>query len=139
MSIRIHIILMLIILLTGCRELNEIMESYESESPQLAMVGDVERGKNLFKASIGDAPPCSTCHQVGQGGFGPSLAPNLKGIADRVSEHDTALTPQAYIRESIIDPLSYEVPGYRVSMYPDYAEHLSKQQIADLVAYLMSI
>ena len=44
-----------------------------------------------------------------------------------------------YIRQSILDPHSFVVPGFRDIMYPDFKKHFSEQDIADIIAYLMTL
>lgn len=133
------LLLPLLIIITGCSELDDLFMT-DDASQQIVVVGDPIRGEKIFKAGTDDiAPPCSTCHLVTEGGYGMSLAPNLMDISSRVGEYTNTLTTEDYIRESIIDPEKLVVPGYRVSMYPDYGEHLSEQDLADLIAYLMDI
>lgn len=101
--------------------------------------GDAERGAELFARGANNAPPCSTCHQTVENAFGFALGPNLAGIGERAPERVEELAPEAYIAESILEPHAYVVPGYRDIMYPSFAEHYDDQDIADLVAYLMTL
>ena len=126
-----------IVMLIGCSALDFVVERMEPPPKPVHIVGDPVRGEILFRAGVNDAPPCSTCHQIGQSAMGMSLAPNLAGIASRASERDATLTPEEYITQSIVDPERYKVSGFRVSMYTEYAQHLSRQDIADIVAFLM--
>lgn len=125
--------------LTGCSTLDDVLSRFEPSPEQVKLAGDPVHGEQLFRVGVNDAPPCSTCHQIGQSTIGMSLAPNLAGIATRAHERDATLTPEEYIIQSIIDPERYKVSGFRVSMYTEYADHLSKQDIADIVAFLMSL
>ena len=111
-----------------------------------AVTGDAARGEALFKqATIGGAPGCASCHslQPGQKLVGPSLA----GIATRAEQtiaspnyKGKAKTAEEYIRESIVDPNAYVVEGFPPNvMYGNYGKDLSAQQIADLVAFLMTL
>ena len=102
--------------------------------------GDAERGAVLFQRGTGDvAPPCSTCHKVSVGGIGVALGPNLEGIGAIAATRVDGMSAEEYIRESILNPDSFIVPGSRVSMYPAFSDHLSEQDIADLVAYLLTL
>lgn len=44
-----------------------------------------------------------------------------------------------YLRESIVDPGAYVVPGYQDSMPRDLGRDLSPTDLDDLVAYLLSL
>jgi mono/diheme cytochrome c family protein len=111
-----------------------------TKSTETAKVGDVERGEVLFRMGRGEAvPPCSTCHRLGPGGFGIPLGPSLEGIAVNAAARVAGMSAEDYIRDSILNPENFVVPGFRVSMYGDYAEHLTEQDIGDLTAYLMTL
>ena len=110
------------------------------------VTGDPARGETLFKkASINNAPGCSTCHSLEPGKklVGPSLA----GVATRAEQVVTsseykgqAKTAQEYLRESIVNPNAYVVKGFPPNvMYQNYGKDLSAQDIADLVAFLMTL
>ncbi len=110
--------------------------------------GDAANGQKLFtSASIGknNAPGCSSCHSVaGQGGqVGPELTHVATDAATIVKSSDykgKAQDAPGYLRESIVDPNAYVVKGYSAGiMYGNYGKDLSSQEIADLVAYLMTL
>lgn len=130
---------LLFIMLARCDHANELMTVFTSTSESQDVTGDPLRGEALFRAGVNDAPPCSACHLVVEGGTGFSLAPNLAGIATRAGGRIPSLTAEQYIEDSILHPQNYVVPGYHVSMYTEYATHLTPQDIADLVAYLMTL
>lgn len=102
-------------------------------------VGDAERGEQIFTKGSNGAPPCSTCHLAANVHFGFSLGPNLTGVAERAKTRIEGLTAEEYIRQSILEPRSYVVSGYRDIMYPDFSKHLQEQDITDLIAYLMTL
>jgi mono/diheme cytochrome c family protein len=108
-------------------------------TPTATPEGDAERGAELFGRGANGAPPCGTCHQTVRNAFGFALGPNLAGIGERAPERIEELAPEAYIAESVLEPHAYVVPGYRDIMYPSFAEHYDDQDIADLVAYLMTL
>lgn len=93
---------------------------------------------------------CVACHalQPGVTLAGPSLA----GIGTRAEEivasaeyTGAATDAEGYIRESIVDPSVYLVPGANFSaggvsfMPTDYGTRLSEEEIDHLVAYLLSL
>lgn len=107
--------------------------------PAPAAAGDAARGERLFREGVGGAPPCSACHLTAVGAPGFSLAPNLGGIAERAAGRIEGMTAQQYIEDSILHPTDLVIPGYHVSMFTDYADFLSPQDLADLVAYLLTL
>ena len=90
----------------------------------------VDRGRALF-----DTVGCSACHTDVR------VAPPLGGLWSRtvhLEDGGTALADEAYVRESILDPGARIVAGYGTLM-PSYREHLSGEQVSDVVDYLRSM
>ncbi len=85
--------------------------------------GDPARGKSLF-ATLG----CGSCHTLAAAGakgtIGPSLDVALKGKDAR------------FIEQSLIDPGAVVAKGYEGKEMPSFSATLTKQQLADLVAFL---
>lgn len=115
----------------------------EGASPR----GDVTQGKALFEqTTIGpnSAPGCVTCHSLEPGVklVGPSLAHVATESAEIIKSSSytgSAKTVEEYLHESIVNPNAYVVEGFpRGVMYQNYGEDLSKQQIDDLVALLLT-
>ncbi|MCL4248887.1 MAG: c-type cytochrome [Anaerolineae bacterium] len=102
-------------------------------------VGDAARGDAIFHQGVNGSPPCSSCHLTAAGAYGFSLGPNLAGIGERAATRVAGLDADAYIRQSVLDPRAYLVPGFRDIMYPDFAAHFDDQDITDLIAYLLSL
>ncbi|MDX1993083.1 MAG: c-type cytochrome [bacterium] len=99
-------------------------------------VGDAQRGAALFEQSIGGAPACSTCHlPTDERRVGPGLA----GVGSRAAERVPGQSAQDYLYTSITQPGAHVVEGYVNVMPGNYAEVLSQQQIADLIAFLLSL
>jgi cytochrome c2 len=120
------IVLILVVLLAGCAK-------------ALPMSGDAKRGAKLFTQGQSDAPPCSTCHHKITGQCGFSVGPNLAGIVERASRRVEGMTATDYMRQSILEPRRFVVPGYRNMMYSDYNSHLTEQDVLDLIAYLLTL
>jgi mono/diheme cytochrome c family protein len=89
---------------------------------------------------------CVACHIAAP--VGPIWTPTdaEPGIGTRaetrLTEPDytgSAATPEQYLFESIVNPSVYIVPGFLDQMPKDYGTQLSLQDIADLIAYLMSL
>jgi len=116
-------------------------------STPAAATGDAARGERLF-ATL----PCVSCHDVTKPWPGGDICPNLGNIATEAARivrsreyRGKAKTAADYIRESIVDPNAYIVPGaaYRAAngksvMPADFGTTLTGAQIDDLVAYLMT-
>lgn len=98
--------------------------------------GDTTRGAALFTESIGGAPLCSSCHTLdGSTVVGPSLQGFGAIAATRIEGQST----EDYARSSILQPASHIVSGFSNLMYNQYAQRLTPQQTADLVAYLLTL
>jgi nitric oxide reductase subunit C len=116
--------------------------------PQRAASNEpAEKGEVLFKSS---PPACFTCHSVAPGVnlAGPSLAGIGHRAAERVKSpdyHGEAKDAAGYIRESILKPSAYLVPGAiysangRSFMPDNFEKLLEDDQVDDLVAYLMTL
>jgi mono/diheme cytochrome c family protein len=85
--------------------------------------GDPAHGRQLFR----DAG-CVGCHTLATANATGLIGPRL----------DRAWTlPRAYLEQSIVDPFAVVAPGYPPDRMPsDYGISLSRQQLADLVAFL---
>lgn len=127
--IRLLILIPVIIILTNCTS------NIPPAGPvSTAVAGDVERGSSIFRTGIDNVPPCISCHALTAGGFG--LGPAMSGIAERAGERVDGLSAEDYLRQSILDPGAFIVPGYRDMMYARYVDDLSEQDIADLIGFL---
>ena len=98
--------------------------------------GDATRGAALFTQSIKGAPSCSTCHTVD----GSTLVgPSLKGFSAVAGTRVEGMSAADYARNSIMQPASYVVSGFANLMYGQYAQQLSPQETADLIAYILTL
>jgi cytochrome c oxidase subunit 2 len=97
--------------------------------------GDAAAGDTLFHQKIGGLPECSTCHSLdGSRGTGPSLQ-GFGEIAGTRRGGEDAFT---YTMNSIVSPGQYVVPGFSNLMPSAYGQQLSREQLADLIAYVLS-
>jgi mono/diheme cytochrome c family protein len=107
-----------------------------SPTADASITGDTTRGAALFTQSVNGAPSCSTCHTLD----GSTLVgPSLKGFAAVASTRVAGMSAADYAHNSVMQPASYIVSGFPNLMYGQYAQQLSPQQIADLVAYLLTL
>jgi nitric oxide reductase subunit C len=103
----------------------------------------VALGEALYRRS---PPACFSCHSITEGVVlvGPSLAGIGTRAAALVSSPDykgAARSAQDYIRESIVDPHAYIVPGPTFSadgqsIMPPFATVLKPEEVEQLVEYL---
>lgn len=130
---RRFIIVLIMVAVTGCTWSSLAGWSVTSG----AMKGDAERGREIFTHGVNGSPPCLSCHGLTGGAF--SLGPIMSGVAQRAAGRIPDLMADDYLRQSILDPAAFIVPGYRDIMYARYADHFGDQEIADLLAYLHSL
>jgi len=109
--------------------------------------GDAARGAKLFASLV-----CASCHDVTKKLPGGDICPNLGNIATEAarivrlpSYKGAARDPAGYIRESIVKPNAYIVPGanYRTAdgqsvMPKNFGETLPAADLDDLVAFLLT-
>jgi cytochrome c2 len=98
--------------------------------------GDADNGAALFTESIGGAPACSTCHTLDEIKL---VGPGLQGYAERAIIRVEGVSAEDYTYASIVRPAAHVVEGFVNTMYPQYEQHLTSQQIADLIAYLLTL
>ena len=103
--------------------------------------GDAANGEELA-VSLG----CAACHV--QSPTGPAWAASAEqpGIGERAVQRITspdytgeADTPEHYLLESIVLPGVYLVPNYPNIMPNNFATTLGKQDVADLISYMLTL
>lgn len=93
----------------------------------------------LSPAYLFDKGTCGGCHQVaGVPGATGFLGPALDGLSGRAGSTVTGQTADAYVREAILDPGAYRVPGYEGTMPDDLARFLTDEEFEILVAWLLT-
>ena len=114
-----------------------------SDQPRISLdeidlaVADAGSGEKLFNQSNNDAPACSACHAVS--GAGSSIGNSLAGIADAADTRVGNQSAQEYLYWSILRPGQYLVNGYSNLMYGGYEDSLEAADLADLIAYLLTL
>jgi cytochrome c553 len=113
-----------------------------SSKPSGPVVGNAENGKKLYNsATLGSnsSAGCVTCHNYDESKGKADKAPYTAGTGARAETRVAGMTAEEYIHESIIKPNAYVVENYKEGdMYQKWSAELSEQQIADLVAYLLT-
>ena len=98
---------------------------------------DAGSGEKLFFQSHNEAPTCSSCHvAVGEGG---GLGNSLAGLADAAGERAPGLSAEEYLYWSIVRPARHLVAGYSNVMYARYEESFGAEDLADVIAYLLTL
>lgn len=105
-----------------------IEETGVSEDP-------VERGRELA-TNYG----CVACHSLdGTRIVGPSWL-GIFGSSETLTDGTSVTVDEAYLRESILNPTLKIVAGYPPNVMPlNYEQQLNDQQIADIIAFIMSL
>lgn len=92
----------------------------------------VEIGAKLFQEKA-----CMTCHLSTPGGIGPILV-NVPGHEVEMTSGEKVVADDAYLRESILQPMAKVVKGYPPAM-PTFAGQLTEDQVMSLIAYIKSL
>jgi cytochrome c553 len=104
--------------------------------------GDAARGKTLYnKSTLGtkSAEGCVSCHKYDEKEGKAEKAPYTKGTAARSATRVPGMSAEEYIKESITKPDAYIVEGFnKGDMYAKWTTELSAQEMADLIAYLLT-
>jgi cytochrome c oxidase subunit 2 len=80
---------------------------------------------------------CNTCHGDQPGARGPSLN-GLFGRAVHLSNGQTVMADETYLRESIVNPQAKIVAGYPTIM-PTFQGLISEEGLLQLIAYIKSL
>jgi len=86
-----------------------------------------------------DRTGCATCHESGLGNLFHPVGPPLDHIGTVAATRRPGVPAEDYLRQSIVDPGFYVVPGYPDSMPRGLGDRLSKEDLDDLVRYLASL
>lgn len=97
-----------------------------------AAAGDPARGRTLFEQK-----GCGGCHVLqGVPSATGAVGPPLTGIASTAANRVPGTSAEQYIRQSIMEPNAYVVPGFAPGLMP--AGLASGREVDDLVAFLMT-
>ncbi len=101
--------------------------------PEAPAVGDATNGEALFTAP---AQGCSGCHSTGENRV---VGPGLSGVGVRAETRVDGQSADEYLTTSIISPIEFLVPDFPGIMPGNFGSSMSESEIADLVAYLVSL
>jgi mono/diheme cytochrome c family protein len=92
--------------------------------------GDPARGEALFVEQ-----GCMGCHSLD----GSTLVgPSMQGVGERASARVEGYSAEEYLRESILLPCEVLVDGFGCVMPPGFGQRLTPQDLADLIAYMLT-
>ncbi len=98
-------------------------------------------GKAVFQQNN-----CAACHTLKDANAAGKVGPDLDHIGTNAAQivkdpgyHGKATDAASYIRESIVDPNAYVVPGFPSNVMPqNFGQTISAKDLQDLVQYLLS-
>ncbi|MDE2775302.1 MAG: c-type cytochrome [Chloroflexota bacterium] len=120
-----------------------LMTACSADAPRIAFeeldfaLADAGSGEKLFNQSNNEAPACAACHSIT--GESSSIGNSLAGIAATAAERVAGQSAEEYLYWSILRPGRHLVAGYSNIMYAGYEDSLEAADVADLVAYLLSL
>ncbi|MEE9247271.1 MAG: cytochrome c [Dehalococcoidia bacterium] len=103
-------------------------------TPITLPTGDPAAGQQVFTTA--SPLTCATCHSMDGT---PGLGPSLQGIDTTAETSVSGLSAEEYITQSILDPNAFVVDGFPSGLMPqNFGETLTKQDIANVVAFLLN-
>lgn len=100
-------------------------------------LADAGSGEKLFNQSNNEAPACAACHSIS--GASSGIGNSLAGIAAVAAERVANQSAEEYLYWSILRPGRQLVAGYSNIMFAAYEDSLEAADIADLIAYLLTL
>ena len=103
--------------------------------------GDAANGADLYE---GVTPPCMSCHGDPGTPGSNAVGPWLGNIGNEAGDRVEGLSAEQYIYESILEPGNFIASGCPAgdcpnAMPPTFGNSLSEQEMADLIAYYMTL
>ena len=132
-SFTLALCILVTLLLNAC---NADTPRYSFNALDFALA-DAGSGEKLFNQSNNEAPACAACHSISgeSSGIGNSLA----GVAAVASGRVAGQSAEEYFYWSILRPGRHLVAGYANIMYAGYEDSLEAADVADLIAYLLTL
>jgi len=116
--------------------LSEGGQAAAAQAAAVAAGPNPDVGKQLVAGKGG----CGTCHSIaGVQGMAGRIGPELTQIGTVAATRKPGTSAQDYLTESILDPNAFPVPGFPPAMPPKGGADLSDQEVASIVAYLLTL
>ncbi len=96
-----------------------------------AGLAQAKTGEQIFTAA-----GCAGCHTFGPAGSNGTIGPDLDDLKAAATKYAKDQTPEEYVRESIVQPDAFLVPGFGNAM-PSFEGRLTDEQIQTLTDYLL--
>jgi len=96
-----------------------------------AGLAQAKTGEQIFTAA-----GCAGCHTFAPAGSNGTIGPNLNDLKAAAAKFAKGKPPEEYVRESMLKPDAFIVPGFPNAM-PSYEGRLTDQQIKALADYLL--
>jgi mono/diheme cytochrome c family protein len=103
-------------------------------APEPPATEPIARGRQVYR-QLG----CATCHEPGFENLFRPVGPLLDHIGTVAAARRAGTSAQDYIRQSILEPGAYVVPGYPDSMPRGLGDRLPPEDLDALVGYLASL
>ncbi len=107
----------------------------EPQKPEVQLAADLS-DEARAGARLLQGKGCIGCHVVG-GGVGGQTGPNLSQVQSVAGSRKPGAAAEEYLRESILQPQAFLVPGYAPVM-PSFQGQLSDQELGQIIAYLLA-
>ena len=120
-----------------------LLTACAADAPRIAFAdldldqADAGSGEKLYNQSNNEAPACSACHTLT--GESTGIGNSLAGVAKVAGDRAAGETAEEYLYWSILRPGRYLVAGYANVMYGGYEDSLEPADLADLIAYLLTL
>jgi cytochrome c551/c552 len=102
----------------------------QQQQQQTLPTGDATAGKALFTSQ-----GCTGCHTFTPAGSTATVGPDLDKLAAYAKKANQG-PEKVFVEQSITNPSAYVESGYSDVMPKTYGDNLSRQQLADLIAFL---
>ena len=95
---------------------------------------ELQAGRAVFEAK-----GCVACHATE--GTTVLVGPSLAGLSDRAGSRKPGMSAEDYIKESILDPSAFIVPGFPgpPSPMPVFRGNITDDELNSLIQYLLSL
>lgn len=103
-------------------------------SPEPPATDPIARGRQVYGQLA-----CAACHEAGLGNFWRPVGPPLDRVGTVAETRRPGVPAEEYLRQSVVDPGAYLVPGYPDSMPRGLGDRLSEEDLDALIRYLASL